>query len=345
MSELNKVKIGITQGDTNGVAYELILKTFEDERMLETCTPIVYGSAKALAYHRKALEITTVNTRTITNANDANGNQLYILNLNDEEIPIELGKSSPESIAAADVSLTKALADLRANIIDALVVAPAATSALPAIEKQLPNEQTGLKIWVNNSFRVALATDQVSLAEVSSLLTVEKLTEQIQALRDILIRDFAVTFPRIAVLALNPDLEMETVTKEAIKAASDSGVQCFGPYVADEYFATEKYQTFDATLAMYHDQGMIAFQTIANEENALLYGNLPYIITAPKQTANFAQAGKNAMTPDSLRQALYVAIDTFNARLFDAEINSNPLRKQYFERGSDNEKLDLTRED
>jgi 4-hydroxythreonine-4-phosphate dehydrogenase len=343
MSE--RIRIGITQGDTNGIAYELILKAFEDAQLLETCIPIIYGSAKALGYHRKALELTAVNTRTITQAEDAGDGHLYILNLSDEEIPIELGKSTPESAKAADEALTRALVDLQAGKIDALVVTPMAASALPAIEKQLPNEQTGLKIWINNSFRVALATDNVSLAEVSSLLTVEKLTEQIQTLRDTLIRDFTVTFPRIAVLAVNPDLAMETATKEAIKAASDTGVQCFGPYIADEFFSTNNYQTFDATLAMYHDQGMIAFQTIANEENALLFGNLPYIITAPKQSATFEKAGKKAMPPDSFRQALYIAIDAFRSRMNDAEINSNPLRKQYFERGSDNEKLDLTRED
>jgi 4-hydroxythreonine-4-phosphate dehydrogenase len=336
------IKVGISHGDINGIAYELILKTFEDVRILESCIPVLYGSPKVLAYHRKALELPSVNVSNINRADDAGSNRLNIINVAGEEAVVELGKPTAESAKAADKALTKALEDLKAGVIDALITAPAVTDPVLSIENGAEN---GLKILVNNSFRIALATDKVTLAEVPTLLTVEMLTEKIKVLQASLIRDFMITFPRIAVLSLNPQVDMEETTTLAIKAASDAGALCFGPFAADDFFASDKYKQFDAVLAMYYDQGAVAFQTISNEENALFIGNLPYIITAPNQNTSFEKAGKNESSPDSLRNALYLAIDIYNNRETNTEINSNPLKKQYFERGSDNEKLDLTKED
>ncbi|GHS99900.1 4-hydroxythreonine-4-phosphate dehydrogenase [Bacteroidia bacterium] len=339
------IKVGISHGDINGIAYELILKTFDDARIFESCIPVLYGSSKILAYHRKALELPSLNVSNINRAEDAGGNRLNIINVTGEETVVELGKPTVESAKSADQALAKALEDLKSGVIDALITAPAATGSTHSIETKTDGAENGLRILVNNSFRIALATDKVTLAEVPSLLTREMLTEKIKVLQSALIRDFMITFPRIAVLSLNPQVDMEETTTLAIKAASDAGVHCFGPYTADDFFASDRHKQFDAVLAMYYDQGIVAFQMISNEENALFIGNLPYIITAPNQNTSFEKAGKNESSPDSLRNALYLAIDIYHNRETDKEIHSNPLKKQYFERGSDNEKLDLTKED
>jgi 4-hydroxythreonine-4-phosphate dehydrogenase len=339
------IKVGISHGDTNSIAYELILKAFDDARIFESCIPIIYGSSKVLAYHRKTLDLPSLNVNNINRAEDAGHSRLNILNVIKEEIMVELGSPTVESAEASDVALNKALEDLKAGVIDALVTAPTVKDPIHRIEPDTAGERKGLKIVVNNSFRMALATDRVTLAEVPSLLNVEMLTEKIKALRDGLVRDFMVISPRIAILSLNPQVDMEETTTLAIKAASDAGVYCFGPYSADDFYASEKNRKFDAVLAMYHDQGMIAFQSIANEESAFFIGNLPFIITAPNQHVSFEKAGKNASDPDSLRNAIYLAIDLYHNRKTDTEINLNPLKKQYFERGSDNEKLDLTKEE
>ncbi|MDR0542907.1 MAG: 4-hydroxythreonine-4-phosphate dehydrogenase PdxA [Dysgonamonadaceae bacterium] len=339
------IKAGISQGDTNGIAYEMILKMLDDTHIFEACIPIVYGSSKILAYHRKMLDLPAVNVSNINRAEDAGINRVNMINVVSEDLLVEMGKPAPESAKASDAAFNRAWDDLKAGAINILIVAPSETDPVRAADAKAAGEKKGLKILVNDSFRLALATGNVPLSEVSSLLSADSLTEKIVALRDSLIRDFQVTFPRIAVLALNPQVEQETITVQATKAASDAGVQCFGPYAADDFFASDGQQKFDAVLAMYHDQGMIAFKTLVNEEHALFIGNLPHIITAPNIHASFDKAGKNETSPSALRKALFLAIDIHKSRETEREINSNPLKKQYFERGSDNEKLDLTREE
>jgi 4-hydroxythreonine-4-phosphate dehydrogenase len=337
------IKVGISHGDTNSIAYELILKTFDDAHILESCIPIIYGSSKVLAYHRKALELPSFNISNINRAEEAGHNRFNILNVIKEDIIVELGVPTAESAEAANVALNKALADLKAGVIDALITAPTAADLLHRIDTEAPGES--LKIVVKDNFRMALATDKVTLAEVPALLTVETLTKKIQALQTVLIHDFMVTLPRIAVLSLNPQMDPESTTALAVKAAFDAGVRCFGPYAADNFFTSDHYRKFDAVLAMYHDQGMIAFNTITQEDSAFFIGNLPYIITSPDTPVAFEKAGKNESAPDALRNALYLAIDLFHNRQTSKEISNNPLKKQYFERGSDNEKLDLTKEE
>ena len=344
MSE-KMIKAGISQGDTNGVAYELILKAFDDTHIFETCIPIVYGSSKILAYHRKALDLSPVNISNINRAEDAGANRLNIINVIKEDLMVELGKPTPESEMASDVALDRALDDLKAGAIDVLIVAPSQADPASEVEAKTGHEKQSLKIVSGDNFRLALATADVPLAEVPGLLTVESLTEKIIALRTSLIRDFQITLPRIAVLAINPQLGQESITLQACQAAGDAGVQCFGPYTADDFFASGQQRRFDAVLAMYHDQGMIAFKTLAHEDPAFFIGNLPYIVTAPAIRAIFEKAGKNECSPGALRNALYLAIDIYDHQKIHREITGNPLKKQYFERGSDNEKLDLTKEE
>ncbi|MDR1527726.1 MAG: 4-hydroxythreonine-4-phosphate dehydrogenase PdxA [Dysgonamonadaceae bacterium] len=339
------IRAGICQGDTNGISYELILKMFDNTHVFETCIPIVYGSSKILAYHRKALDLQPINTNNINRAEDAGMNRLNMINVVGEDLLVELGNPTPESAKAADTALVRALDDLKAGTIDVLIVAPSDIDPVPVAELKTANEKKSLKILINDSFRMALATGNVPLAKVSALLTVESLTGKIIALRDSLIRDFQVTFPRIAVLALNPVDGQEDITSAAIQAASAAGVLCFGPYAAADFFALDNHRKFDAVLAMYHDQGMIAFKTLTNEEHAFFIGNLPHIITTPNIPTAFDKAGKNESSPEALHKALHLALNIYSNRKANKEMNSNPLQKQYFERGSDNEKLDLTQEE
>jgi 4-hydroxythreonine-4-phosphate dehydrogenase len=351
MSE-NLIKIGISQGDVNGIAYELILKTFDEARIYESCIPIVYGSSKVLSYHRKTLELPSLNINNIGHAGEAEANRFNVINVTNDEIVVELGKFVAETAKFAEVALTRALQDLKSGHIDILLSAPATADPLKRIEAEMDGENKGLKILVNNSFRIALATDKIPLAEVAGSLSKESLTEKIKILQSSLIQDFMITSPRIAVLSLNPQAgikqekgkEEKEIIIPALEAASEAGVFCFGPYAADDFFKSDEYLKFDAILAMYYDQGMIAFQSITSGEGALYTAGLPFIITAPNQGASFDKAGKNSSSPDSFRNALYLATDLFQNRQIDREINSNPLKKQYFERGSDNEKLDLTSE-
>jgi len=339
------IKVGISQGDANGISYELILKTFDNAHVFETCIPIVYGSSKILAYHRKVLDLPATNTSNINRPENAGVNRLNIINVIDDDFMVELGKSTPEGTKASDMALSRALDDLKAGAIDALVVAPSETDPTAAVEEKIAAGKKSLRILSGDSFRLALATASVPLAKVSDLLTVESLTEKIMALQTSLIRDFQITLPRIAVLAINPLIEQENITTQAIAAASDAGVQCFGPYAAADFFASDRQQKFDAVLAMYHDQGMIAFKTLVNEEYAFFISNLPFVVTASNLTASFEKAGKNDCSPDALRNALFLAIDICNHQTTHNEISKNPLKKQYFERGADNEKLDLTKEE
>jgi 4-hydroxythreonine-4-phosphate dehydrogenase len=351
MSE-NLIKIGISHGDINGIAYELIIKTFDDARLYESCIPVVYGSSKVLAYHRKTLELASINISNINHAGEAGANRLNVINVSSEEMIVEMGKHVPETTKFSDAALTRALRDLKSGHIDVLLTAPATTDPLNRLEAEAADGKKGLKIVINGSFRIALATDRVPLSEVPALLSVETLTEKIKTLQSALIHDFMITSPRIAVLSLNPQAgrkeergkEEEEIIVPAIQAASETDVFCFGPYAADDFFGSDEYLRFDAILAMYYDQGMIAFQSITSGEGVVYTAGLPFITTAPNQSVSFDKAGKNISVPDSFRSAIYLANDLFLNRKTDREINSNPLKKQYFERGSDNEKLDLTAE-
>ena len=347
------LKVGISHGDINGIAYELILKTFDDARIFELCIPVVYGSSKALAYHRKYMNLPTVSFNMINSAKDAGTNRLNIVNCGNEEVTVEFGHSTSESEALAKEAFQRALSDLKSGFIDTLIIAPDNLDTTGALSAYTASGQNPLKILVYDSFRVALASDKIPLTEVASQLTVNSLTSQIKILHSALLRDFMVTNPRIAVLSLNPGVglkekqfgkEESEVIIPSVKSAADEGIICFGPYSADHFFGNNEYTRFDAVLAMYHDQGFIPFRSIAFEGGACYWADLPFVATSSEKGVSYESAGKNESSEASFRNALYAGIDIFNNRKLDAEIRKNPLKKQYFERGSDNEKLDLTKE-
>lgn len=347
------IKVGIGQGDTNGIACELILKAFEDNRLYEFCIPIVYGSSKILAYHRKALNLPSYNLSNINQIQDFGPNRLNILNILSEETVVYLGKQTQEGTNDSEKIITKAFDDLNAGTIDVLLTTPMTINPIHYLKSDKKMPHPSIDILINNDLRIALASDKVSFSEVLSHITKDSIVNKIKALNYALIHDFLLTSPRIAVLSLNPHAgindnpgkEEKEIIMPAVKEVSESGIFCFGPYSADTFFGSEDYLNFDAILALYHDQGTIAFQTLSSNEGVRYTANLPVVFTSPNQTVSFDKAGKNEVSPDSFRDALYLAIDLYKNRQIDQQIRKNPLKKQYFERGSDNEKLDLTKDE
>lgn len=359
------IKVGITHGDINGIGYEVILKTFADIRMAEICVPIIYGSVKVASFHRKAMELQSVSFNQISDAKDASINKVNIINCINDDTKIDIGQSTPIGGEAAYQSLERAIADLKKGLVDVLVTAPINKHNIQREDFQFPGHteyleqrfakdgEKSLMILVKDSLRVALVTGHVPLAEVPSLLSKDKIVEAVSLFENSLKRDFRVGKPRIAVLSLNPHAgengllgsEENDIIIPAIKELQANKILCFGPYAADGFFGSGDYTHFDGVLAMYHDQGLAPFKTIAMEEGVNFTAGLPVIRTSPAHGTAFSIAGKNQASEESFRQAIYLAIDTFASRADYDIAHANPLKKLYFERGGDSEVLDLTKED
>lgn len=357
--EQNKIKVAITQGDVNGIGYEVILKAFEDPTMLELCTPIVYGSPKIMTYHRKALELETSFT-IINSASEAVNGKLNVVNCCDDEVKVELGKPSKEAGKAAFDALEKAISEYKEGLYDVLVTAPIHKQMIQSesftfpghteyIEQCVGDGAKALMILASDTLRIALATGHLPIAKVASALTQELIEEKLDIFNAALKSDFGIRAPRIAVLALNPHAgdggvigtEEETIITPAINAAREKGIVCFGPFAADGFMGSEAFTHFDGVLAMYHDQGLAPFKALAMESGVNFTAGLPIIRTSPDHGTAFDIAGKNQATPDSFRNALYMAIDIHRNRTRDAEAHRNPLRKLYFEKRDDSDKLKL----
>ena len=359
------IKVGITQGDINGIGYEVILKTFADIRMAEICIPVIYGSAKVAAYHRKAMELQPVSFNQINNAGDAVINKVNILNCINEETKVEIGQSTSIAGEAAFQSLERAVADLKEGLIDVLVTAPINKHNIQREDFHFPGhteyleERFGeggdksLMLLVKDSLRIALVTGHIPLADVPNAISKEKIIDAAMRFETSLNRDFKIGKPRIAILSLNPHAgengllgtEENDIIIPAIRELQDKKLLCFGPYPADGFFGAGEFAKFDGILAMYHDQGLAPFKTLAMEDGVNFTAGLPIIRTSPAHGTAYGIAGKNEASEESFRQAIYMAIDTYSNRLEYDRAYANPLKKLYVERGGDNEVLDLTKEE
>lgn len=357
---MQKIKVGITQGDINGVGYEVIFKTFEQEDMLALCTPVVYGSPKVAIYHRNACGIQT-NFNIVPTASEARDGQLNMVNcFGEKEIKIEFGKPSEEAGNAAFVALERAVQELGEGKIDVLVTAPINKNTIQRegfqfpghteyIEQRLGKGQKALMILANERLRVALVTTHLPVCRIAEHITKEAVMEKLNILHQTLRRDFSIDNPRIAVLALNPHCgdggllgtEEKDIINPAIVECFKKGIRCFGPYAADGFFGTGNYQHFDAILAMYHDQGLAPFKALAMEDGVNFTAGLPVVRTSPDHGTAYDIAGKNVADPASMRQAIYAAIDIFRNRQRYDQSYENPLRKQYYEKRDDSDKLKL----
>jgi 4-hydroxythreonine-4-phosphate dehydrogenase len=359
-----KIKVGITHGDPNGIGYEVILKTLSDQRITELCTPIVYGSAKIASYYRKGMELPQVQMNTITAASQAKENDVNIINVVGEDFKIEPGVASKTAGEAAFAALERAVTDLRSGEIDVLVTAPinketiqSDTFTFPGhteyLQSSLGDGKEALMILANERLRIALVTTHLPIAKIADAITQEAVIGKLRIFNDSLKRDFDIDNPRIAVLSLNPHAgdngllgnEETEIIAPAIEQAHEEKIFAFGPYAADGFFGTEAYRKFDGVLAMYHDQGLAPFKTIAMDSGVNFTAGLPYVRTSPDHGTGFDIANQGKASEESMRQAIYMAIDTFRSRQRYEQAYANPLRRQYFDKGKDNVVLDLTKDD
>ena len=354
--EERKIRVGITHGDINGVGYEVILKAFSDPTMLELCTPIIYGSPKVAAYHRKAMDIQT--TFSIVNSRaDIQDGRVNILNCTEDELKVELTKPTAEAGKAALSALEKALQDYREGVFDVLVTAPINKHTIQSdtfhfpghteyIEERVGKGEKALMILLKDDFRVALVTGHIPVSEISRTLTKELIMEKMAIFHRSLKQDFGIDSPRIAVLSLNPHAgdegligtEEQIVIIPAMQEMMAKGVLCFGPYPADGFMGSGNYAHFDGILAMYHDQGLAPFKALAMDEGVNFTAGLPIVRTSPAHGTAYDIAGQGIASEDSFRQAIYVALDVFRNRQIEREINARPLRKQYYEKRDDSDK-------
>lgn len=350
-----KPVIGITTGDLNGIGLELIIKTFSDNRMLELCTPVIFASNKVINYYRRLTVDTQFAFASTKDMTKLNPKQVNIFNCWEEEVPLQPGTLTDIAGKYAVRSLMVATQCLKDKELDALVTAPIHKSNTHTVDfpytghtpffKEKFGAKDVLMLLYNNQLRVALATEHVPVANVSAMITKELLHSKITILRDTLIRDFGIDKPRIAVLGLNPHAgdggqignEEQTIIKPAIEAFQQNGHLVFGPYSADAFFARGSYTQFDGILAMYHDQGLVPFKTLAQGEGVNYTAGLPVIRTSPDHGTAFDIAGKNIADPSSFREAVYQALDLLKQRAEYAIYTANPLRRGRIEKEKEDE--------
>lgn len=341
-----KIKVGISIGDCNGIGLEVILKTFQDNRMLSFCTPVVYGSAKVMTFHRKTLGIGDVSIHEVNSADEARAKNLNIINLDDADVHVEFGKATEDSGKLAVKSLLKATEDLASNKTDVLVTAPINKSNVQSDDFRFPgqteylahysNTDQALMLLIGEGLRVAVATGHIPLKEVAAKLTADLISEKLALLTASLVKDFGIAKPRIALLGLNPHAgddgllgdEEQRIIGPAIQKARNNGELVFGPYGADGFFGTGQYRNFDGVLAMYHDQGLAPFKALAFDSGVNFTAGLPVVRTSPDHGPAMDIAGKNEARPDSFRAAVYAACDIYRNRKEYRELTANPLQPQ-----------------
>ncbi|MDE7427226.1 MAG: 4-hydroxythreonine-4-phosphate dehydrogenase PdxA [Muribaculaceae bacterium] len=356
-------KIAITHGDPNGIGYEVILKCLEDTRMTELCIPIIYGSAKIAAHYRKLMDLPAVQLNHIKSAEDAQEGCVNIINVLPEDWKVDPGECTEWGGRGAFMALESAVSDMRNGLVDALVTAPVNKAAIQSdtfsfpghteyLEASLAAEgEQALMVLCAGDVRVALVTTHIPVSAIAQALTSENIVKKLEVFSHALHRDFRIHHPRIAVLGLNPHAgdggllgrEEQEIIIPAIEEAQQKKIQAFGPYAADGFFGAGHYKKFDGILAMYHDQGLAPFKTLAMEAGVNFTAGLgDYVRTSPDHGTGFDIAGQGVADESSLRQAIYTAIDILRNRRSEDVAHRHPLRKQYYEKGSDNVVLDLS---
>lgn len=344
------IRVGITQGDTNGIGWELILRTFLDTELLTMFTPVVYGHPKVAAFHRKALGVNT-SAHIIVNAEDAIDGKLNFVSVSDDDVKVEFGKTCPEAGHAAFLALDQAIQDLKMGSIDVLVTAPINKASIQSsnfrfvghteyLQSRLgERDSEALMILCNDLMRVALVTTHLPVSEISMAISQEAVERKARMLYESLRRDFGLSAPRIAVLSLNPHSgdqgllgheEIESIIP-AVSALSEVGIPCFGPYAADGFFGKGLYTHFDGILAMYHDQGLIPFKALSTGSGVNFTAGLPFVRTSPDHGTAYDIAGRGLADLDSFRQSIFKAIDIYRNRKAHDEACANPLPKLFNE--------------
>lgn len=345
-----KIRVAITHGDTNGIGYEIIFKAFADPTMLELCTPIVYGSPKIATYHRNALGMQAAFT-IINKAEDAQDGKLNLLAAFNDDIRVELGTPSKEAGTAALRALERAMADYGEGLYDVLVTAPINKNNIQSdkfrfaghteyIADRAGNGAEPLMILAGDAMRVALVTTHLPVKDVAAAINKELIISKATTLNNSLVRDFRISCPRIAVLALNPHAgdggvlgsEEREIIAPAVKELSAAGISAFGPFAADGFFGRGTHRYFDAVLAMYHDQGLAPFKALDDGRGINFTAGLPIVRTSPDHGTAYEIAGKGTADEASMRNAIFTAIDIFRNRTDYDEPLAHPLPKLYHEK-------------
>ena len=351
--ENRKIRVAITQGDTNGIGYELIFKAFAGTEILDLCTPIIYGSPKIATYHDNALDLNSKFT-IINDASEARDGRVNLLAVFDDDVKVELGTPTEESGNAGLRAIDRALADYQQGLFDVLVTAPIDNNDAfhfsgqsRYIEDHIECDGQGLSILTSDDLRVALVTRNLPLHQVAESITKENIEATAKKFYESLRRDFRISNPRIAVLSINPKAgdngllgtEEQEIIRPAIEELAKEDIEAFGPYATDRLFGTGDYDYFDGILAMYYDQGLAPFRAIAPDSGVNYTAGLPIVRTAPEVGASFDIAGRNEADATPMLHAIYLAIDIFRHRKEYDEAGTNPLPKLYHEKKDDSDKV------
>lgn len=345
MSAQKRPVIGISIGDLNGIGIELILNTFSDNRLMEFCTPVIFGNNKVLNFYRKLMPELNISYNNIKDLTKANPKQLNIFTVWEEDVDIQPGQMTDTGGLYGVKSLQAAVKALKENTIDALVTAPLHKYAMQSSDfnftghtpylKQVFNADEVLMLMIAENMKVALLTEHVAIGDVAKNITKEQIIKKINLLKASLKKDFGIDRPKIAVLGLNPHAgdeglvgrEEKEIIRPAVAEAKKNDVVVMGPYSADAFFARGSHEKFDAVLAMYHDQGLIPFKSLAIGEGTNFTAGIPAIRTSPDHGTAFDIAGKNMADAYSFRAAVFAAIEIYNTRMELADMKKNPLRK------------------
>jgi 4-hydroxythreonine-4-phosphate dehydrogenase len=335
------------------------MKTLLDPRILEMCTPIIYGSPKVAAYHRKALNINNLSFNHIRSTKEAHSRKAHIINCIDDNVRVELGKSTREAGESSFMALDRACSDLQNGFIDVLITAPINKDNIQSENFDFPghteylaelfNAEDYAMLMVSETMKMGVVTTHMPIAKVAGSLSKELILAKIRIIAKSLQQDFSITKPKIAVFGLNPHAgdngllgtEEKEIIIPAIEQAKKEGIIALGPFPADGFFGSDDYRKFDAILAMYHDQGLIPFKLASFERGVNYTAGLPIVRTSPSHGTAYSLAGENVASPESFRQALYLAIDIYKNRKIYKEISKNPLRKYNVNPNQVDESVDI----
>ena len=344
MRKEEKIRVGISIGDLNGIGGEIILKTLEDNRILEFCTPIIFASSKVITFLKNHFK-SEISFNAIQKAEQAIHGKINVINLWKENINIEFGIEDPKIGAYAIKSLIAATQELKNNTIDLLLTAPINKHSIQSDAFNFPGhtdylaqelEGESLMFMVTESLKVGLLTDHLPIKDIASRITKELITSKIETIYNTLIIDFAIRKPKIAVLGINPHTgdngvigtEDDTILRPTLKKIREAGKLVYGPYAADSFFGSNNYKNFDAIVATYHDQGLIPFKTLSFGQGVNFTAGLNKVRTSPDHGTAYEIAGKGVADASSFSEALFTGIQIVNNRKSHYNLSANPLKKQ-----------------
>jgi 4-hydroxythreonine-4-phosphate dehydrogenase len=346
---MNKPIVGISQGDPNGVGLEVVLKTLQHDMIYNYCIPVVYANPKSFNYTKKTIDQEKPSYTLIKDISEARPDQLNLIVTSNEPFEIQYGIASENAGKEAFSAIGRMMQDARDKKLDAIVTAPVDKSTIKTEQAfsghtgfitQYLGLQNSLMILYNEDIRVGLVTEHMPLSKVAAAITKESIINKLKIANESLKKDFGLLRPKIAVLGLNPHNgdngalgnEEKDIIMPAVKEANNQGVFCFGPYSADGFFGMKTYTQFDMVLAMYHDQGLIPFKSLAFDDGVNYTAGLPVVRTSPDHGTAYDIAGKNCASPLSFTNALFAAIEIFHQRNESTELRENPLRISEFRR-------------